>query len=96
MAGTPKAELFTEDPAYLVIYRELLSSALPGKLPKQAPRMFITVLAALEQSVASAENPVCFRVFAWWLKYRTGQPYVSVTTGVPTQRKPSSLELNSR
>ena len=51
---------------YITIYRELMTKALPGKLPRQAPRMFSSMLKALEQLVMSVSSPVYFRIYAWW------------------------------
>ena len=50
-----------------VIYKEMLSSATPGRLSKQAPRMLITMIAALENLVSEVDTPPYLRVFAWWL-----------------------------
>ena len=46
---------------------EIRSSALPGKPSKQAPRMPIMLLEALERLVTSSDTAVYLRVFAWWI-----------------------------
>ena len=56
----------TNSQLYITIYRELMTKALPGKLPRQAPRMFSSMLKALEQLVMSVSSPVYFRIYAWW------------------------------
>ena len=56
----------TSSQLYITIYRELMTKALPGKLPRQAPRMFSSMLKALEQLVMSVSSPVYFRIYAWW------------------------------
>ena len=67
IAGVPTAERFTASRLYNVVYRELLSTALPGKPLKQAPRMLITMLSALERLVLDSTRPQYFRIFAWWV-----------------------------
>ena len=44
-----------------------MSTALPGRPPKQAPRMLTTMLAALEQSVAQLSAQPYLRLFSWWV-----------------------------
>ena len=56
-----------QSPLYTVIYKEILSSALPGRAKKQAPRMLISMIAALEKVVVGSGAPPYFRIFAWWL-----------------------------
>ena len=56
----------TSSQLYITIYRELMTKALPGKLPRQAPRMFSAMLKALEQLIMSFSSPVYFRIYAWW------------------------------
>ena len=56
----------TSSQLYITIYRELMTKALPGKLPRQAPRMFSSMLKALEQLIMSDSSPVYFRIYAWW------------------------------
>ena len=56
----------TSSQLYITIYRELMTKALPGKLPRQAPRMFSAMIKALEQLIMSVSSPVYFRIYAWW------------------------------
>ena len=56
----------TSSQLYITIYRELMTKALPGKLQRQAPRMFSAMLFALEQLIMSVSSPVYFRIYAWW------------------------------
>ena len=67
MAGVPADQRFTNSQLYQVVYQELLASALPGRPSKQAPRMLVSVLAALEPVVVDQDTPQYLRVFAWWL-----------------------------
>ena len=57
----------TEDALYTVSKKELLVAALPGCQPRQAPRYTAVLLAALEDTVTSAEAPKYWRITAWWL-----------------------------
>ena len=50
-----------------VTKRELLSSALPGKQPRQSHRFPVVVLAALEENVISLNTPVFWKVLSWWM-----------------------------
>ena len=47
--------------------KDLLTSALPGNPPRQAPRYPTVLLAALEDTVMSWELPIFWRVLSWWL-----------------------------
>ena len=67
VTGVPAAERHTSKELYQVVYREIWSSALPGKPSKQALRMPITLLEALERLVTSSDTAVYLRVFAWWI-----------------------------
>ena len=50
-----------------MIFRELLSAALPGQPAKQAPRILVSVLEAIETLVANTEVPPYLRVYGWWV-----------------------------
>ena len=52
---------------YAVSLKELMSQASPGRPPRQAPRFPTILLAAFEETVRSADNPVFVRVLSWWL-----------------------------
>ena len=67
IAGVPTANRLTSNPLYTVIFKEILSAALPGRPKKQAPRMLISMIAALEKVVVDSGAYSYFRVFAWWL-----------------------------
>ena len=67
MAGVTAVQRFTSTQLYNVVCRELLSSALPGRPSKQAPRVLTTILAALEELVHDENFPSHFRAFSWWL-----------------------------
>ena len=66
VSGLEPSLRLTSSQLYITIYRELMTKALPGKLPRQAPRMFSSMLKALEQLVMSVSSPVYFRIYAWW------------------------------
>ena len=66
VSGLEPSLRLTSSQLYITIYRELMTKALPGKLPRQAPRMFSAMLKALEQLIMSVSSPVYFRIYAWW------------------------------
>ena len=51
LTGTQTQDQPTSTKLYSVTYRELLATALPGRPSKQAPRMFVSMLRALENVV---------------------------------------------
>ena len=55
VTGTPEAERHTSKELYQVVYRELRSNALPGRPTKQAPRMPVMLLEALERLVLDSD-----------------------------------------
>ena len=67
VTGTPEAERHTSKELYQVVYRELRSNALPGRPTKQAPRMPVMLLEALERLVLNSDAAPYLRVFAWWV-----------------------------
>ena len=52
---------------YVVALKELMSQAIPGKPPRQAPRFPTILLAAFEDMVLAIDRPVFVRVLSWWL-----------------------------
>ena len=60
-------EKLTDAALYDISKKELFPSALPGKEPRQAPRLPVVVLAALEENVISVDTQVFWRVLSWWL-----------------------------
>ena len=67
ICGVAESERCTNSPVYLLAKKEALASALPGALPRQAPRFPTTPLAAVEDLVLDETSPACFRIFGWWL-----------------------------
>ena len=74
LKGAPKALVFMEEVAgvtttalYLVIQNELLANSIPGRPAKQAPRMFISMLAALEELTVNDKALPYHRENAWWI-----------------------------
>ena len=63
---TSEAKVTTTS-VYLIIERELLASSLPGRLSKQAPRMLISMLTALEQLTIDDRALPYYRVYSWWV-----------------------------
>ena len=52
---------------YVVALKELMSQAIPGKPPRQAPRFPTILLAAIEDMVLALDRPLFIRVLSWWL-----------------------------
>ena len=50
-------------PVHLVIQKELLANSIPGRPAKQAPRMFISMLAALEELTVNDKALPYYRVY---------------------------------
>ena len=67
VTGTPETQRPTSRELYRVVFRELLSTALPGRPAKQAPRMLVSMLEALETLVASSDVAPYLRVYGWWV-----------------------------
>ena len=57
----------TDSAMYVVALKELMSQAIPGRPPRQAPRFPTILLAAFEDMVLSGDKPVFLRVISWWL-----------------------------
>ena len=70
-AAVPTGQKFTGMSLYAVGYKELLSRALPGAPVKQAPRMYTTMLAGLEEAVLDSSNAVYSRIYSWWILVQT-------------------------
>ena len=88
MTVSPEAQRHTSKELYQVVYRELRSSALPGRPAKQAPRLLVMLLEAQERLVTSPEAATDLRIFAW---FRTGQRCGSRTIAVSTHQTSQSL-----
>ena len=57
----------TNSRVFNVVCQELLSTALPGRPSKQAPRVPPAAIVAHETMVVDVSAHSHFRVFAWWL-----------------------------
>ena len=57
----------TDSSMYVVALKELMSQAIPGKPPRQAPHFPTILLAAFEDMVLALDRPVFIRVLSWWL-----------------------------
>ena len=49
VAGVTAQARITTSSLYLVIQKELLANSIPGRPTKQAPRLFMSTLAVLEE-----------------------------------------------
>ena len=66
-AGVPAVERLTNTQLYNVSYKELLASASPAQHAKQAPRVPVAILSALEGLVVDTQAAIYLRTSAWWL-----------------------------
>ena len=57
----------TDNAFYTVNRKEILTSALPGRPPRQAPRYPSGLLAAFEELVMDPEAKQYLRIMGWWL-----------------------------
>ena len=67
VCGMPAESCHTKTEFYQLNFREILTSATPGRPTRQAPRFFITMLAALELQIADPLAPPYIRVYSWWV-----------------------------
>ena len=67
LTGTQTQDRPTSTKLYSVTNRELLATALPGRPSKQAPRMFVSMLRALEKGRDGLGHVPFVRVHAWWM-----------------------------
>ena len=64
---TVDAEKLSKTEVDQLVAKEILSSAETGRLTKQAPRMFLCMLACLENLVVSSSTAPYLRLYAWWI-----------------------------
>ena len=57
----------TDNALYTVTRKEIFTSALPGRPPRQAPRYPSVLLAAFEELVMDPEAKQYWRIMGWWL-----------------------------
>ena len=67
VAGVTAQARITTSSLYLVLQKELLANSIPGRPPKQASRMFMSMLAALEELTVDDKALPYYRVYAWWI-----------------------------
>ena len=67
VAGVTAQARITTSSLYLVIQMELLANSIPGRPTRQAPRMFMSMLAALEELTVNDKALPYYRVYAWWI-----------------------------
>ena len=67
VAGVTAQARFTTGSLYQVIQKELLANSIPGRPTKQAPKMFMSMLAALEELTVNNKALPYYRVYAWWI-----------------------------
>ena len=67
MAETKVAERLTESPICKFTFKELLSTTLQGGPARQAPRMYTSMLAALERNVRGTQRVPFYRIYSWWM-----------------------------
>ena len=67
VAGVTAQARITTSSLYLVIQKKLLANSIPGRPTRQAPRMFMSMLAALEELTVNDKALPYYRVYAWWI-----------------------------
>ena len=67
VCGVGESDRYTNSVIYLLAKKEVLASALPGTLPRQAPRFPTALLAAIEDLVLDETAFCYFRICGWWL-----------------------------
>ena len=67
VAGVTAQARITTSSLYFVIQKERLAKSIPGRPTKQAPRMFMSMLAALEELAVDDKSLPYYRVYAWWI-----------------------------
>ena len=65
--GLPDTAKLTASELYELMYKECLRRAAPGRPSKQAPRMFVEILAAMEVFVVDQTKPKYLLIFGWWV-----------------------------
>ena len=66
VAGVPLQEQLTKSPLFVNLYKELLCTKGARVLPRQAPRPFLVLLAAMETYLLDSSRPIFLRVHCWW------------------------------
>ena len=67
VAGVTSEAKVTTTSVYLIIEKELLAISLPGRPSKQAPRMLVCMLRALEQLTVDEQALPYLRIYSWWV-----------------------------
>ena len=67
VAGVEQSAKFTGTQVYAIIQGEIMANTLPGRLPKQAPRMLIGMLSMPEELIMNEGSLVYHRIHAWWI-----------------------------
>ena len=57
----------TEDALHVVTRKEIMTSALPGRPPRQAPRYHSVLLASFEAFLMDTNARAYLRIMGWWL-----------------------------
>ena len=77
--GVAGADRWTNTTVYVVAKKEILASALPGGLPRQASRFPATLLGDLEDPPKTRQCVPYFRIFGWcsfWCGGHCGSPII--------------------
>ena len=71
VTGTPESQRPSPSELYQVVFRELLATA--RQPAKQAPRMPVSMLEAIETLVTNTDAPPYLRVCGWWVKQQNSR-----------------------
>ena len=66
-AGSTPEDSVTMNSLYSVILHEMLSQAIPGRPSKQAPRMLVALIFAIEKFLMDTSNLPYMRLCAWFM-----------------------------
>ena len=67
VSGIAEPDRWTSAAVYLLAKKEILASALPGGVPRQAPLFPTVMLSSLEELVMDASVFTYFRINGWWI-----------------------------
>ena len=90
VAGVTAQTRFSTSSLYLVIQKQLLANSIPGRPTKQAPRMFMLMLAAHEELTVDDKSLPYYRVYAWWILL---QSWGTMRFGDHRGPKPSDVQV---
>ena len=84
-AGVTPEDSVTRNPLHSVNFHEMLSKAITGKPSKQAPRMPVALILAIETFLMDTSNLPYMRLYAWFMALQNwATPTVLRPSGDPS------------